>query len=82
MGYFPYSLCGILIATIRRPMRRTGRLASCNVTVPGFINIYLLVVRLPLCSKRIFVVFVLLFIVLNISNYSLATLVIASTCQY
>jgi len=31
---------------------------------------------------RIIVMFVLLFIVLNISNYSPATLVIASTCQY
>jgi len=38
---------GILIATIRRPMRRTGRLASCQVTIPGrggLINIYLVVV--------------------------------------
>jgi len=31
---------------------------------------------------RIIVMFVLLFIVLNISNYSPATLAIASTCQY
>jgi len=45
-----YTLCvrGILIATIRRPMRRTGRIASCNVTVPKFINIYLVSCALTL----------------------------------
>jgi len=42
------SVRGILIATIRRPMRRTGKLASYDVTVPVLINIYLVSCELNL----------------------------------
>ena len=38
---YSLSVWGILIATIRHPMRRTGRLASCQVTIPGLINIFI-----------------------------------------
>jgi len=42
MVSFSLFVRGILIATIRHSMRRTGKLASCDATIPGFINIYLL----------------------------------------
>jgi len=59
MGYavliiWDYSLSvrGILIATIRRPIRRTGRLASCQVTIPGLILSFYLVVNSGLCYTQ------------------------------
>jgi len=40
---------GILIVIVCRPIRRTGRLASCKVTIPGLIDNYLAV---PVVSEN------------------------------
>jgi len=44
IGDYYLSVRGILIATVCRPIKRTGRLASCKVTIPGLIDNYLAVV--------------------------------------
>jgi len=41
---YSLSVREIPIATLCRPVIRTGRLASCKVTIPGLINNYLAVV--------------------------------------
>jgi len=35
---YSLSIRGILMVTIRRPIKGTGRLASCQVTIPGLID--------------------------------------------
>jgi len=37
------------------PMRRTGRLASCKVTIPGLVNNYQVVVSGDLYCKHVLV---------------------------